>query len=529
MFKISDSNRKVLYYVSNVKTGTLTIIDGSCNSIVKNIFVGKRPFKVAVVNNNDIYVACDRSNSIAVVDCLSGEIRTIYIPNNGNVEIDKLNEKMYISNTSEVVIYDIREDKKLSNITGFLAISHLKLSKDSSKLYVMDKLTGEFRIYSTVNFKLIYSIKDLGINPGFFLVSDDDKTAYISIENNSEEKNGYNILKMDINKNKITGLALPKGSVIAGMLLRGSTLYAANKGLNRIELINIKTFKAYGFILTSMSQPNRLCLTDDDTKLLVVDRNSEGQGGIDIIDITTNALIGRVLMDSYNSQPYDVGSVSIREPVIYNVPVAITNLGTIKESVIITKRVLACYRENIYFSKIVVNLCEHNDVSYALESIKFDNGFIVKGSEIKTATTEMPGFSRVQFILRISYTIHYAEENGKKNIFNGFLEKLQDIIFAVPKERDVDKFEFIVGTITKLMNTPSLIGNVLSFGVAVHMELKITDEDQRSTPALKHNSQLSNYKEEIYGIENHYEIFYGRSGSIFPKGTVLPYLEELDD
>lgn len=506
--------------MSNVKAGLLTIIDGSCNSIVKNIFVGIRPFKIAVMDNNKICVACDRSNSISVVDCLSNEVSRICIPNDGNIEIDKLNQKMFISNTSEIIVYDIVAGKIVSNIIGCLSITSFKLSRDGKKLYVLDKLLSEFRIYSTVNFKLIYSIKNLGTNPGYFLISKDDKTAYVSIANNGQDINHYDILKLDIYKKKLTLLSLPKGSIIAGMLLKGSILYAANKGLNRIELINIDTYKAYGFILTSMPQPNRICITDDETKLLVTNRNDGGRGSLDIIDTTTNHLITRVLMDSHNSQPYDVVSVlmSVRE--ISSIPVAITDLKSPKGLLIITKKVFSCYRENIDFPNIVINLSENNNLSYNLEKIEFKNGVIVKGSETKTTIVEMPGFSRIQFTLRITYIIYYLDHDGNGYDFQGFLEKNVDIIVAIPKERDVNEFELMLKNTTKLIRTPSLIDNVVRFAVTTSLEIKIIGEDEISIPT---------FEEKLESIEEHFETFLGFSGSIFPEGTAFPYFNDIDN
>lgn len=514
MIKINDCNKKLFYYVSNVKAGTLTIIDGSCNSIIKNIFVGKRPFKLAVMDKNKICVACDRSNSISVVDCLSFNASKIYVPNDGNIEIDRLNKKIFISNTSEINVYDIMAEKIISNIIGFLSITSLKLSHDSSKLYVLDKLLSELRIYSTVNSKLIYSFKNLGINPGYFLIAEDNKTVYISMENNGENINHHDILKLDVYKNKLEPLDLPKGSIIAGMLIKGSILYAANKGLNRIELINIDTYKAYGFILTSMPQPNRICITDDETKLLVTNRNNGGAGSIDIIDSATNHLMSRVLMDSEDSQPFDVVSISIDLPEIDNIPTAITDLMYTKEPLtIITKKVFACYRENIYFSNISISLSKHKYSSYIIEKIKFEKGVIVNGSEVRTDIAEMPGFSRIQFLLRITYTIYYLENSENDFSLRGFLEKNQDIIVTIPKERDVKEFELKLKSTTKLINTPSLVDNVVGFKVRTSLEVKIIGEDEIS----------------LEPIEEHYETFLGFSGSIFPEGTVLPYLDELDE
>ena len=161
MIKIDDLIRKSFYFVSNVKTETLTIIDGLCNTILKEIPLGKRPFKLELKDNNTIAVACDMSNTISLVNCISGEVKKKFIPNNGNFQIDTVNKKIYVSNTSEVDIYDINLEKLLGLIKGFSAIIDLKLNKQGSKIYVLDTLLKELRIYNTHSYDLINSFKNL--------------------------------------------------------------------------------------------------------------------------------------------------------------------------------------------------------------------------------------------------------------------------------------------------------------------------------------------------------------------------------
>ena len=309
--------RKNFYFVSNIKTGTLTIIDGLCNTILKEITVGKRPNKLVVKDNNTIGIACDVSNTISFVNCKSCEIKEYFISNNGNLLIDKTNQKVYVSDTSEVTIYDVNLDKIINRIRGFSAIIDIRLNSEGTKLYVLDTLLKELRIYSTDTYTLINSIENVGVNPICLLISKDDKTAYVSTK--------IDILKIDIDSNLITKLILPKGSLINGMILKGNTLFASNTGLNRIELIDIHTNKSYNYIITSRAEPTGLFITDDNTKLLITNRSCDDYGGIDIIDLKSNCLISSIIMNTINSQPYDIISVNL--PFTYDQPVAITNLN----------------------------------------------------------------------------------------------------------------------------------------------------------------------------------------------------------
>ncbi|MBU3184529.1 YncE family protein [Clostridium estertheticum] len=491
--------RKNFYFVSNIKTGTLTIIDGLCNTILKEITVGKRPNKLVIKDNNTIGIACDVSNTISFVNCKSCEIKEHFISNNGNLLIDKTNQKIYVSDTSEVTIYDVNLDKIINRIRGFSAIIDIKLNSDGTKLYVLDTLLKKLRIYSTDTYTLINSIENVGVNPICLLISKDDKTAYVSTK--------IDILKIDIDSNIITKLILPKGSLINGMILKGNILFASNTGLNRIELINIHTNKSYNYILTSRAEPTGLFITDDNTKLLITNRSCDDYGGIDIIDLKSNCLISSILMNTINSQPYDIISVNL--PFTYDQPVAITNLNPdSKQITILAKRIFASYNENIRFPIISYNLPKEINSAYIYKCTKFEQGVIVPSSECRRYIPSASEFSSIKFIARVNYIIYYLKNNINKCI-NGFFEKPIDVLLDIPKDLNLNEFELNIKTTTKFINNPEFSNNVLSFGVSSLMELKVIGEAE---------IYLNNLKET-----DNFEEFTIFDGSIFPDDTIIPF------
>lgn len=527
MIKISTGNKRIFYYVSNLVTGTIIIIDGSSNSIVKSIFVGKRPFKIAMMNNYKLYIACDRSRSIAILDCISEDIRTIRISNNGIIEVDELNQRMFSSDTSEIRVYEISTGKLIRKIKGFLAVSGLKLNKDMSKLYVLDRLLSEFRIYRTDDFSLIYRSNNLGINPGCILISSDDNTVYVAIEGDDFNLHSCYILKIDIECKKVTKLSLPNESLVEEMLIEGDTLYVANKTMNRVEVIDIESFRLYDFILTSLPQPTGLCIADDNTKLLVTNRNCGGIGGIDIIDITSNCVISSIKMDSYNSQPYDVVAVSLDlsdMDDISSTAMDLSIVGYIKEPiVIITKKIALYYDKEIKFPSIIVRLSPNMNLKYFLKEIRFERGFIVNGSETRTLILGSPGFFRVQFKVRITYIIYYVDVVGKKYSHKGFLEEVEEVILSIPNQVQNKEYEFILDTFSELLNMPNVLDNVIRFGVKTYLNIKVVEEDKNTIPALESSSEQLNGQKYLDPVEDEYKPLCGYNGVIFPEGATFPW------
>jgi len=501
VIKIDENIRKSFYFVSNNKNGSLTIIDALCNTILKEIEVGNRPYKLALKDDNTISVACDMSNTISLVNFISGEIKEIPIPNNGNIQIDTIGNKVYVSNTFEVNIYDIDLKELLGSIKGFSAIVDLKLNKEGSKLYVLDTLLKELRIYSTANYTLICSFKNIGVNSTYLLISEDDKTAYVSMQN-------Y-ILKINIDSEIITSLILAKGSLIQSMILNGHTLYASNQGLNRIELIDSHTNKVYNTLHTSRPDPTGLFITADNNKLLVVNKSREGYGSLDIIDLKSNSLIGSILMNTINSQPYDV--ISLTLPYTYVPPIATPNIqASNHQTIIIAKKIFASYNENINYPNINISLPKDIDSSYTFTKINFEPGIIVPYSESRSRLSTTSGFSSIKFIIRVSYTIDYIK-NNKNNIINGFFEKPIEVFLDIPKDRELQEFVLHIKTTTRLSNTPTIPHNVIIFGITSLMKLTVVGDAEIYITESK----------EVFGNDN-FEEFSVFSSSIFPSDAFIP-------
>lgn len=493
-----------LYFVSNINTGSLTIIDAFCNTILKEISVGKRPFELAVVDDTTIAVSCQKSNTISFFNSVSGKVKEYYISNNGNLKIDKVNKKIYVSNTYEITIYDINLDGLIGCIKGFSAITVLKLNKDGSKLYVLDTLQKKLSIYSTDNYNLICSFENIGVNPTDLIIAKDESIVYISIENN--------ILKIDINSKIYTNLILPKGSKITAMALKEDTLYASNLGQNRIDLINIYTNKLYNSIPTSMPEPTRLLITDDNTKLLVANRSCNSYGGIDIIDLESNSLIGSILMNTINSQPYDV--ISLNLPCTYTPPAVIDDLKSDKKVItIIAKKVFFSYSETLKFPIININLSKDEEKKYIYQKVKFEPGIIVKHSKSISRISTESGLSNIKFIARINYIIYYLENDKKKSI-NSFFEKPIDVFFNITKERDLLDFELSIKTINKFTQAPNMEYNVIRFGISTLMELRLIGESE---------IRLTNLEENYNNPTENFEEFAVFNGTNFPSDTVIPF------
>lgn len=461
-------NDKITYYVSNLANNTISIIDGEKNIITNEINIPCRPFKLSLYKNKYLYVASNE-NTIMNISILTNDIKTFNIPNNGVIEIDNLNNKIYISNTYEILVYDIETEKKLACIKGFIAVEDLKIDSLGKRLFVLDMYSKELKVYDTVNFKLLLNIKNVGIKPKYVLLSNDDEVLYIANEGGRDINSG-NISVINIKNKNIINIPFQANSSITSLVLKDNILYVANKGLNRIELMDILTNKLVGSIKTTFSEPQSLLLTPNKDKLLVTSRNSGQRGAVEIIDTNENYVLNTILMKENNTEPYDIAILNHR-------------INDITDySPVILKKVFFTLEEKMNIKDVVGIIPKKYNKSIISKEIIIDNGFIVKGTETRIPIKDRPNFYKVEFILKIPYYIKIKHDNELINIKKFIEEKKEMILFIPSINNAIDDLKLKVKTYCEITNNPILIKDVLSFSLKVLLRVKVVGEIEAILP-----------------------------------------------
>lgn len=480
----SERVKNITYYVSNFEDKTITAINGEKNTIIKTINLAHKPFSISSYSNGDIYVGSYK-NPISIVSSSREKIKKLDIPNNGILEVDNTNDRIYISNTSEVLVYDISTEREIARIIGFMVVENLKLDKYGKLLVVLDSLRKDLNIYDTCNFKLLTRIKNVGVKPSYILISDDSKFVYVANENIKGEN--FSILSIvDIEKKEVFQIELPANSSITSLAIRDNILYSANKGLNRIEIINITTNKLEGFITTTLPEPQSILLTPDKDKLVVTDRNCGGQGAVDIIDTITNSVVETIFIEGNNSQPYDITLVSDEEVIEKEEGIDSTIAQGKKDNMelisIIAKKVFSSHKETISFSEIVADIPKTYKGPFNFQKIIVSNGFIVNKTEIREKNEDNTNLSRIKFTLKIPYIIEFRDGKRKKRHIKNFLEKSKEIILSVPDLNEITELELMVKTNSKIKKVPTLIKDVFYFSLDIFTEIKVVGEIEASIP-----------------------------------------------
>ncbi|MBW6410568.1 YncE family protein [Clostridium weizhouense] len=476
-----DKRDKTIYYVSNVGTGMVSIIDGDNYCIIKEVEIGPRPQNIIVDEKNNVYIASDRNGKVTLINDLYDSNKTWNMPNNGNIQVDSIANNIYVCDTEEVCIYSLKTGEKIGCLTGFVAADDLKLDKDKKKLFVLDILQNEIRIYDTSDFHLIKLYKDVGTSPNYILIAENEKDVYISNKGVNKSTYTSNISVLDLENGNISYIYLENGSVITSLEQNENFLYAANSGLHRIDVINILKRECVATIKTTLTELQRLRLSPDKKILLVTSRSNDGKGVIDRIDTSSNAILDTFIFKQNNSIPYDIGVISQSEFEVQNEPFILTNLeNKLKQengTSILAKKVLSNYQEKMIFTEVSVKVYLGEGEIINIEEIIFKKCEVINETKNRSNIDSRKNYSILQYNFYIPYCIGYTDEHQRKYIVEGRLEGTQKATLYIPDYAEQQGVEFVVNSFAQLTSTPIIMNKNLTFDVSALISTKaIVDE-----------------------------------------------------
>ncbi|RII33928.1 hypothetical protein D2A34_12115 [Clostridium chromiireducens] len=494
-----DKLEKMIYYVSNIGTGRVSIIDGDTYRIIEEVEIGPRPQNIVIDEKNNIYIASDRNNKVTLIRDLFNSDKTWNIPNNGNIKVDSINKKIYACDTEEVCIYNLETSEKIGSLKGFIAANCLELDKDKRRLFVLDILQNEIKVYDTSDFHLINLYKEVGILPNSIIIEKNEQCIYIA--NKGANKGIYkgNISILNLKNGYISYINLQIGSIITALEQNENFLYAANSGLHRIEVIDLLKRECITNIKTTLPKIQRLRLSPDKKILLVTSRSDDGRGVIDRIDTSNNTIIDTFTFEENNILPYDIGIVTQSK---LQAQEEFTNFIDSEEKfkqensiTIIAKKVLSTYQEKIIFSEISIRLPLNMDAIVNLEYIKFKKCEIINETKNRTIVDTRKEYSILQYDFYIPYVIEFKGTDEEKYIVEGKIEGMQKARLYIPVYAEQQGVEFVVNSFATITSNPVVTNEKMKFDVSVLISTKAIVDEMISIP-MYNNYNLWNIRGE---------------------------------
>jgi len=274
--------KKVLLYVTNLGSNSVTVIDRQQDRVVATIAVDQSPMGIVASPDGDkIYVANSDSGNISVIDTgLNRVINTIanfgYSPAELALSGDGLT--LYVTNPDSDNISVI--DTFSNMVTGYISVGNnpadILFDQDRRKVYVANKASNSVSIID-VNTSAVEDTVTVGFNPTGMVVHQ-DKLYVINAGSNSisvVDIPSYSVTKTILLSQKPMGL-------VSGLSGR---IYVSNTG-NEVSFIYTSMDMTTGNILVG-DLPSQMVVESLRRKLYVVNTLSED---LSVIDLTTRRL-----------------------------------------------------------------------------------------------------------------------------------------------------------------------------------------------------------------------------------------------
>lgn len=278
-----QASQRYQIYVSNEKSGDVTVIDGSDNRVLGTIAVGKRPRGIhAGPDGKTVYVALS-GTPIAAPPKLDAKGNPIFQRGKDDDDDDSVKAD---KSADAIGVLDVSTRKLSRKISAGSDPEEFALSKDGTRLYVSNEDVKTASVINIATGKVEYIIP-VGQEPEGVATAPDGKRFYVTCEAGGEiyavETGGYTIVghfKVDVRPRSMA--FLPGGDI--GFIPSEST-----GELNVIDTVNLKVQKV--ITLPPGSRPMSVKVALDGRKVYV----SDGRAGtISVLDSHTYELLNTI-------------------------------------------------------------------------------------------------------------------------------------------------------------------------------------------------------------------------------------------
>lgn len=517
-------------FISCAEENCVKVIDANTGIQIESIKVASRPFDIRKSMENKLYVACDRSEQIEIIDLLTFNRDTINISNNGVMDIDEESSLMYISDGMNIILYNLKNKKIIKTVNSGFGIEYIFVEKHGTRLFAIDSILNQLNIYKKNNLELIISINNLGFRPRSILASEEFEYLFIANEGIENEERGSGITIVDLRSYEVKLMEFPKGSAITSLASKGNILYAVNRSLKRIEMINIITMRVFKSIEIDNKIPEVVEINSDKTKLYIIEEDDNYNELIELIDLYNCKSSRTTIVGGKNIKSRRIISVSTEHDYSSKDYLCLSKTSSydLKPMSILVKRIFASYKQKMCVTDVT---CEIKDGSneYSFENIIFKNAFIIEGSLKMNILQDNHENCRVQFTLRIPYSITLKENDMSTRCIESFVDEKKDLVMHIPETQNVNDYEIIIKSKGELLNSPKVYKNFIKFSAGFFLLIRAIGEQEVQIPVYNCNSKLIECEEYIESSEKEiFEAFLDFNNTPFPLNLFSISIEDND-
>ncbi len=292
-------------YVTNERSGSLSVIDGPTRKVVATLQLGKRPRGLKLSGDGkSLLVAMSGSpiagpgveedklpppdksaDGIGVVDLatlkLTRVIRGVSDPEQLAVSRDGTHLFIASEDTGTAIIIDARDGHTVASLKVGGEPEGMTTSPDGKVVYVTSEADHRVSVIDVATSKVI-SQMEVGQRPRFTAFSEDGKRAYVSCENDNS------ISVIDTAEHKVLKTIKLEGGPLmrpVGLIVSrdGSRLYAATGRGGLVVAIDIESGKSLGSVPVG-PRPWGIALSPDGKTIFTANGSSND---VSVVDVAT--------------------------------------------------------------------------------------------------------------------------------------------------------------------------------------------------------------------------------------------------
>lgn len=253
-----------------------------------------------------IYYITDVDKGLILVMDWDGKIKKQYdISNSGNIQLDLEQKKIYVCDVDRIYICNLEDGKIAETVSGFTAISCIRLDKNRKRLFVLDVLCKELSIYDVLSLNLISRHLNIGLSP-YCMCLEDNEHVYIGNKGGKTEKYRSSIVRLNVLTGENKEIYFDKLGVITSIELEGNFLYAINASLNQVEIIDRFKGKSVGVVPTNFKEIKKFYFIAEKNTLLIVGIDLNDEVKISNLDTVSNTVTDKFFLPIVKCKSFDI-------------------------------------------------------------------------------------------------------------------------------------------------------------------------------------------------------------------------------
>jgi YVTN family beta-propeller protein len=306
-----EAVRPYRVFVTNERSGTLSVIDGTTHQVIATLPLGKRPRGLKVSpDGRSLFVALSGSpiagpgvdesklppadkgaDGIGVVDLATLKLLRILrgVSDPEQLAVSHDGKRLFVASedTGKGVVLDATDGHLLASMPVGGEPEGVTLSPDGRFVYMTSEEDHKVSVIDTATSRVIATI-EVGERPRFTEFSDDGRTAYVSAENDGTITVIDAVAHQRLRTLKLEGsLARPVGMMVSH---DGRQLYAVTGRGQKLLAIDPQT----GKVLKSLDvgpRPWGVALSPDGQTLYTANGNSND---VSIVDVANFQVLARI-------------------------------------------------------------------------------------------------------------------------------------------------------------------------------------------------------------------------------------------